>query len=105
MKTCSATFAGSKREYTYLTELDLKVGDIFLTQTTKGWAAVTISAVPATVPVDPNAKFEYKKLVFHVSFQQTPTGIQATCADLGVNTNTKENAIATLVSTLNKTQS
>jgi hypothetical protein len=104
MNTVSAKFNGSAREYTYLTELNLIVGDICLTKAPKGWAAVTISAVPATVPVDPNAKFEYKKLVFHVSFRQTPAGIQATCADLVMNSNTKENAVAALVSALNKTQ-
>lgn len=62
MKTVSAQFDGSSRHYTYLTELDLEVGDRCLTKTPRGYSCVTISAVPAKVPVDPNAQFDYKEL-------------------------------------------
>lgn len=63
MNSVSAVFQDSQRVYTYITKLDLKVGQRFLTKTpSKGWTYVTVQAVPAQTPVDPNAKFEYQEL-------------------------------------------
>ncbi len=63
MKSVSAVFANSQRVYTYATQLDLMVGQRFVTRTpAKGWTDVTIHEVHKTSQLDPNAKFEYKEL-------------------------------------------
>lgn len=104
MNTASATFPGSRREYTYLTQLDLKVGDTCIVKAPKGLAAVTITAVPATVPVDPNAKFEYKEIKQRIYFAKNGPLIIASQAEHSATGDTKENAIANLLYKLQQLQ-
>jgi hypothetical protein len=63
MKTLEATFESSTRVYTYITALEVKPGQRFLTKTpAKGWTYVTVHKAHQSDQRDPGAKFEYKEL-------------------------------------------
>ena len=110
MNSVSAVFKDSSRVYTYITKLNLKVGQRFLTKTpSKGWTYVTVTHVPAQVRVDPQATFEYKELKKElVVLPYEKDGKTWLCASIIGNSNvvghapTEEQAITNLCAALNK---
>lgn len=60
VRTCSCKFDNSDATYTYVTRQDLKVGDKVAVTARGRSAIVTVTHVPAKVPIDPYAPFDYK---------------------------------------------